>query len=62
MKQALAAIKDGSFAQEWLDECKKGKPNFNKLYEDDKNHPLEVVGRQLRKMFSWMDAKEAPEQ
>jgi len=60
MKKALAAIQDGSFAEEWLAECKAGKPNFKKRYEADKNHPIEVVGRELRKMFSWMDAKEVP--
>ena len=62
MKEILAAIKDGSFAREWLDECKAGKPNFNKLYESDKNHPIEVVGKRLRRMFSWMEAKEVPEE
>ncbi|MEN6664219.1 MAG: ketol-acid reductoisomerase [Phycisphaerae bacterium] len=62
MKKALKAIQDGSFAKEWLAECKAGKPNFKRMYEADKNHPIEVVGRQLRKMFSWMEAKEAPEE
>jgi len=62
MKKALARIQDGSFATQWLDECKAGKPNFNKLYETDKNHPIEVVGKQLRQMFSWMEAKEVPEE
>ena len=61
MKKILGEIQSGAFAKEWLDECKAGKPNFNALYEADKNHPIEVVGKQLRKMFSWMDAKEAPE-
>ncbi len=60
MKRILSQIQDGSFAAEWLAECKAGKPNFNKLYEADKNHPVEVVGRKLRKMFSWMEAKEVP--
>ena len=62
MKKILKEIQDGTFAKEWLDECKNGKPNFNRLYEADKNHPVEVVGRQLRKMFSWMEAKETPEE
>jgi len=62
MKEVLGRIQDGSFAAEWLDECKAGKPNFKRLYEADKNHPIEVVGRQLRKMFSWMEAKETPEE
>ena len=62
MKEILGRIQDGSFAKEWLDECKAGKPNFNRLYEADKNHPIEVVGRQLRQMFSWMEAKEPPQE
>jgi len=62
MKQCLSAIQDGSFAKQWLAECAAGKPEFNKLYEADKNHPVEVVGKQLRKMFSWMEAKETPEE
>jgi ketol-acid reductoisomerase len=61
MKKALARIQDGSFAQEWIDECKAGKQNFNALYAADKDHPIEAVGRKLRKMFTWMEAKEAPE-
>jgi ketol-acid reductoisomerase len=61
MKKILTEIQDGSFAKEWLAECKNGKPNFNKLYDADKNHQIEVVGRKLRKMFSWMQAKEVPQ-
>jgi len=61
MKEILKAIQDGSFAKEWIEECKAGKPNFKKLYEADKNHPIEQVGRQLRRMFAWMEAKEVPE-
>ena len=60
MKKILTDIQSGAFAKEWLDECAKGKPNFKRLYQADKNHPVEVVGRELRKMFSWMQAKEAP--
>jgi len=62
MRKMLKEIQDGTFAKEWLAECANGKPNFKRLYEADKNHPIEVVGRQLRKMFSWMQAKEAPEE
>jgi ketol-acid reductoisomerase len=62
MKKILTDIQSGAFAKEWLEECKNGKPNFKRLYEADKNHPVEVVGRRLRKMFSWMEAKEVPEE
>ena len=38
---------------------KAGKPLFNKLYNaDKKDHPVEVTGRQLRKMMKWINAKE----
>jgi ketol-acid reductoisomerase len=60
MRQALKDIQSGKFAKEWIEECEAGKPNFTARYEADKNHPIEVVGRELRKMFSWMDAKEVP--
>jgi ketol-acid reductoisomerase len=62
MKKVLGEIQDGSFAKQWLAECADGKPNFKKLYEADFNHPIEKVGRDLRKMFSWMDAKEPPKE
>ncbi len=58
MKKILAEIQDGSFAKEWMDECKNGKKNFKKMEEEGKNHPLEIVGRKLRKMMKWIDAKE----
>ncbi len=31
---------------------------FNALYKKDYNHPLEVVGRKLRRMMKWIDSKE----
>jgi len=58
MKKILGEIKDGSFAREWLDECKNGKKNFKKMEEEGKNHPLETVGKELRRMMKWIDSKE----
>jgi ketol-acid reductoisomerase len=58
MKKILTEIQTGQFAREWLAECKAGKPNFKKMWETDRKHPVEIVGAQLRKMFSWMEAKE----
>jgi ketol-acid reductoisomerase len=60
MRKILKEIQDGTFAKEWLDECKAGKPNFKRLYEADTEHKIEKVGRELRKMMSWMEAKEPP--
>ena len=58
MKKILEEVKNGSFAKEWIAECEKGKPNFKRMEEEGKNHPIEVVGRKLRKMMSWINAKE----
>ena len=54
MKKTLADIQSGKFAQEWIEENKKGCPNFNVLREKEKQHPIEIVGAQLRAMMSWL--------
>src|SRR3954468_2952582 len=54
MKKILADIQAGTFAREWIDENKTGCPNFNKLREKEKQHPIEIVGAQLRSMMSWL--------
>ena len=61
MKKTLADIQSGKFAQEWIAENKNGCPNFNKLREAEKQHPIEIVGAQLRSMMSWLpkEAKKA---
>jgi ketol-acid reductoisomerase len=58
MKKILEEITSGQFAKEWMAEHKAGKPKFNALYNADKDHPVEVTGRQLRKMMKWINAKE----
>ena len=60
MKKILAEITSGQFAKEWRHEYEAGMPNFKRLYEADRDHPMEVVGRQLRKMMPWLKAKEPP--
>jgi len=54
MKKTLADIQSGEFAREWIAENKSGCPNFNKLREKEKQHPIEIVGAQLRGMMSWL--------
>ncbi len=58
MKKILGEIQSGEFAKEWMAEHKAGKPKFNALYNADKDHPVEVTGRKLRKMMKWINAKE----
>jgi len=58
MKKILDEICSGKFAKEWIAEVESGKKNFNALYEKDHSHPIEQVGRKLRKMMAWIHAKE----
>src|SRR5215831_19749310 len=44
MKQILKDIQDGTFAKRWIAEAEGGYPNFKKMREQDRSHPIEVVG------------------
>lgn len=57
MKQILTEVQNGSFANEWLKETEEGQPNFNELRNENENHPIEVVGKKLRGMMSFINAK-----
>ncbi len=58
MKKILKEIQSGNFAREWMEENKKGRPNFNRFREECDNHLVEKVGAQLRKMMQWIQGKE----
>jgi ketol-acid reductoisomerase len=55
MREVLAGVQDGSFAKAWIEENKNGRPLFNARREALYNHPMEVVGRQLREKMLWQD-------
>jgi len=57
MKKLLANVQNGSFAKQWIEENEKGRPNFNRIKEEQRNHQIEKVGFELRKMMKWIDAK-----
>jgi len=54
MKQLLADIQSGAFADEWMAECAAGKPNMKRLAEKEANHPAEVVGKRLRALMPFI--------
>ncbi len=54
MEQILAEIQDGTFAKEWILENQAGRPVYNALKSMDEEHPLEIVGRELREMMPWL--------
>lgn len=54
MKKILGEIQSGSFADEWIKENQQGRPNYNKITEEEKQHKIEKVGEELRGMMPWM--------
>jgi len=55
MKKILAEIQSGEFTRELIEDDDNGRPLMTKLREQGAQHPIEVTGRQLRGMMSWVD-------
>jgi ketol-acid reductoisomerase len=58
MRQLLCEVRDGSFASAWIEENQKGRPQFNQRRREDAQHPIESVGRELRRMMTFVNPKE----
>ena len=58
MRKILDEIQNGQFAREWLLENQVGAPAFKRERAIHHDHLLEKVGKQLRKMMKWINAKE----
>ncbi len=53
MKQVLSDIQDGTFASEFIQDMKNGKIHFQAMRKKAAAHPSEVVGAEIRKLYSW---------
>src|SRR3989338_5238524 len=58
MVRILKEIQSGKFAKEFLAELQSGGEKFRAWEAKEKQHPVEVVGRRLRKNMKWIEAKE----
>lgn len=58
MKKILTEIQTGEFAREWILENKANAPAFKAMRRQERTHPIEEVGLKLRRLMSWIDAKE----
>jgi ketol-acid reductoisomerase len=56
MRRLLSDIRDGSFAEEWIEENRAGRPSFLKLREEGRRHQIEQVGAALRSMMPFVAA------
>jgi ketol-acid reductoisomerase len=54
MKQILADIQSGKFANEWITEYQCGMPHFKELRKEGANHEIEKVGARLRALMPWL--------
>ena len=57
MKKVLADIQDGTFAKDFLLDMSSasGQVHFNALRKKAAEHPAEVVGKEIRSLYSWSD-------
>jgi ketol-acid reductoisomerase len=58
MRKILEEIRSGQFARDWILENRAGAPSFKATRRREREHPVEQVGRELRRMMSWIDEKE----
>lgn len=54
MKKVLDEIRNGEFANRWVQENKDGQPKFKELRKAAAEHPIEAVGAELRAMMPFM--------
>lgn len=54
MKKVLTEIQDGTFARNWILENQANRPSFTAVRKKEAEHPIEVVGQELRSMMSWL--------
>jgi ketol-acid reductoisomerase len=55
MKDVLADIQSGSFADRWIAEQESGGVQFARLREQDREHQIEQVGRDLRAQMAFLN-------
>jgi ketol-acid reductoisomerase len=60
MKQILSEVQSGAFAREWILENQAGRPMFRALRAKDRSLLIEQVGKKLRGMMPFLEAKDLP--
>jgi ketol-acid reductoisomerase len=55
MRKLLDDIQDGSFAKRFIEDQNNGRKEFEKFREQERGHPIEKVGAELRKAMPFLD-------
>jgi len=58
MKKILEEIQSGAFAKEWMSQAREGAPFLNQKRAESSKHQIEEIGKELRKMMPFLDAKD----
>ena len=58
MKDILRDVENGTFAREWIAERKGELVNLKRKREEELQHPIEIVGRKVRALFTAPDPQE----
>ena len=59
MLAILEDIKNGSFAQRFIDDQDNGGKEFKELRAKGEQHPIEETGRELRKLMAWVKSHDS---
>jgi ketol-acid reductoisomerase len=57
MSGILQEIQDGTYARNWIAENENGRPWFTKRRQQEHDHMIEKVGKELRGMMPFLNAK-----
>ncbi|MGZ8481868.1 MAG: ketol-acid reductoisomerase, partial [Candidatus Limnocylindria bacterium] len=60
MKKILDEIQDGSFARRWIEEGRRGAPEFKRLRAENATARIETVGAELRSHMAFINPKDPP--
>jgi ketol-acid reductoisomerase len=55
MRGILRDIQDGSFTKKLVANVEGGNKQLEQLRKENAEHPIEVVGKKLRDLMSWVD-------
>ncbi len=55
MKSLLNDIQDGTFARRFIEDQNSGRKEFQRFREQDRQHPIETVGAELRKGMPFLN-------
>lgn len=54
MQEVLKDIQSGAFAKGWILENQANRPQFNAINAQENNHPIELVGKELRALMPFV--------